>query len=108
MESTGPCLVDEVKLAPRCAQLPHHPIHRPQIAADLSEVSHVAFGTSLRDHHVDRFLVDIETHYRATFRHGPASLHVALCSTAGFPTRREHNPRLQEAAPLHSAHSHTV
>src|SRR5437899_1249514 len=68
-------LVDETQ-PPACrAQLLHHAIDRSQIAADRPEVAHLSLSSWLCHHHVDRFLVDIGSHRRATLRHGPASLH---------------------------------
>ena len=75
MESARTRLVDEAQPPPSCSQLLHHAIDRSQIAADLPEVPHLPLRPGLRGHHVDRFLVDIETHRRATLCHGPASLH---------------------------------
>ena len=72
--STGPIAYRSHQCRPH-SQLLHHAIDRSQIAADCSEVTHLPLSPCLRDHHVDRFLVDIESHRRATLRHGPASLH---------------------------------
>ncbi len=74
-------LVHEVQPTVGCSQRPHQLAHRLEVAGDAAVVAHLGLPSRLGHRHVDRFLVDIQPHEHATFRHAPPPLCVALPDT---------------------------
>src|SRR6266542_4740081 len=70
---------------------PDQRINRSQIARDRPVVATLSATAAVRDRHVDRILVDIQSDVGATLLHDLPPCIVALCSRAGS-SNREHNP----------------
>jgi hypothetical protein len=68
----------EAGTAIRRSQRPHQFRHPLQVAADDPEMADLAIASVFGKGDVDRFLVGIHPHERATFRHGLSPLYVAL------------------------------
>jgi hypothetical protein len=70
LEAARAGFVNEPQLAILAPQPTDQLRHRLEIAADRTEVPHLARSAFLGDRHVDRILVDIETYVGVSLFHG--------------------------------------